>query len=73
MSLCFLCRTVRSGVETKRSRRPPQSKSYTVTISYATKVPIQAIFNALQGQNSEQFNEAVRVLDVLLRQHAAKQ
>ncbi|KAI3794616.1 hypothetical protein L1987_37248 [Smallanthus sonchifolius] len=61
------------GVETKRSRRPPQSKSYTVKISYATKIPIQAIFNALQGQDSEQFHEAVRVLDVLLRQHAAKQ
>ncbi|KAL8246612.1 hypothetical protein R6Q59_007828 [Mikania micrantha] len=70
-------RTVRGGipdgVEAKRSRRPPQSKSYTVKISYATKIPIQAIFNALKGQDSEQFNEAVRVLDVLLRQHAAKQ
>ncbi|KAL8193873.1 hypothetical protein R6Q57_026115 [Mikania cordata] len=61
------------GVEAKRSRRPPQSKSYTVKISYATKIPIQAIFNALKGQDSEQFNEAVRVFDVLLRQHAAKQ
>ncbi|KAK9062304.1 hypothetical protein SSX86_019490 [Deinandra increscens subsp. villosa] len=61
------------GVESKRSRRPPQSKSYIVKISYATKIPIQAIFNALQGQESDQFNEAVRVLDVLLRQHAAKQ
>ncbi|KAI3794615.1 hypothetical protein L1987_37247 [Smallanthus sonchifolius] len=70
-------RTARGGIpdgaETKRSRRPPQSKSYTVKISYATKIPIQAIFNALQDQDSEQFNEAVRVLDVLLRQHAAKQ
>ncbi|XP_076884626.1 protein argonaute 4A-like [Bidens hawaiensis] len=64
---------VPDGVETKRSRRPPQSKSFTVRINYATKIPIQAIFNALQGQESEQFNEAVRVLDVLLRQHAAKQ
>ncbi|KAJ0469097.1 putative post-transcriptional gene silencing PAZ-Argonaute family protein [Helianthus annuus] len=70
-------RTARGGisdeVDTKRSRRPPQSKSYTVKISYATKIPIQAIFNALQGQDSEQFSEAVRVLDVLLRQHAARQ
>ncbi|KAD7478368.1 hypothetical protein E3N88_01504 [Mikania micrantha] len=70
-------RTVRggspSGGDTKRSRRPPQSKSYTVKISYATKIPIQAICNALKGQVSEKFHEAVRVLDVLLRQHAAKQ
>ncbi|KAK1433730.1 hypothetical protein QVD17_10645 [Tagetes erecta] len=61
------------GVETKRSRRPPQSKSYIVKINYATKIPIQAIFKALQGQDSDQFHEAVRVLDILLRQHAAKQ
>ncbi|KAI7734630.1 hypothetical protein M8C21_018974, partial [Ambrosia artemisiifolia] len=60
------------GVETKRSRRPPQSKSYIVKISYATKIPIQAVFNALRGQDSEQFHEAVKVLDVMLRQHAAK-
>ena len=77
MGMCFLCRTVRGGSpkenDPKRSRRPPQSKSYTVKISYATKIPIQAIFNALRGQESEQFHEAVRVLDVLLRQHAAKQ
>ncbi|KAM0005101.1 putative post-transcriptional gene silencing PAZ-Argonaute family [Helianthus debilis subsp. tardiflorus] len=71
-------RTVRGGGspsegETKRSRRQPQSKSYTVKINYATKIPIQAIFNALRGQDSEQFHEAVRVLDVMLRQHAAKQ
>ncbi|KAI3747368.1 hypothetical protein L6452_09822 [Arctium lappa] len=57
----------------KRSRRPPQCKSYKLQINYATKIPIQAIFKALQGQDSEQFHEAVRVLDVLLRQHAAKQ
>ncbi|KAI7730513.1 hypothetical protein M8C21_017960, partial [Ambrosia artemisiifolia] len=74
-------RTVRGGSgsgspsegEAKRSRRPPQSKSYNVKINYATKIPIQAIFNALRGQDSEQFHEAVRVLDVMLRQHAAKQ
>ncbi|KAL7614478.1 hypothetical protein Lser_V15G06693 [Lactuca serriola] len=70
-------RTIRGGSpsdgETKRSRRVPQSKQFKVTISYATKIPIQAIVNALQGHDSEQFHEAVRVLDVLLRQHAAKQ
>ncbi|KAI3723141.1 hypothetical protein L2E82_34527 [Cichorium intybus] len=70
-------RTTRGGSpsegETKRSRRVPQSKQYKVTLSYATKIPIQAIVNALQGQESEQFHEAVRVLDVLLRQHAAKE
>lgn len=69
--MCCLYRTIRG--ETKRSRRLPQSKPYKVTLSYATKIPIQAIVNALKGQDSEQFNDAMRVFDVLLRQHAAKQ
>jgi len=32
-----------------------------------------AIANALRGQETENFQEAVRVLDIILRQHAAKQ
>ena len=54
-------------------RRPSQSKTIKVVISYATKIPIQAIANALRGQDSEHFQEALRVLDIILRQHAAKQ
>ncbi|KAK7267511.1 hypothetical protein RIF29_20186 [Crotalaria pallida] len=34
---------------------------------------MQAISNALHGQESENFQEAIRVLDIILRQHAAKQ
>ncbi|KAK7268633.1 hypothetical protein RIF29_21335 [Crotalaria pallida] len=34
---------------------------------------MQAISNALRGQESENFQEAIRVLDIILRQHAAKQ
>ncbi|GAB4836180.1 Protein argonaute-4 [Ancistrocladus abbreviatus] len=57
----------------KRLRRPNRSKTFRVDISYATKIPLQAITNALNGQESEQFQEAVRVLDIILRQNAAKQ
>lgn len=57
----------------KRMRRPYQSKSFKVEISFAAKIPMQAIANALRGQESENFQEAVRVLDIILRQHAAKQ
>ncbi|KAI3519223.1 hypothetical protein L1887_08250 [Cichorium endivia] len=49
-----------------------ESSQYKVTLSYATEITIQAIVNAIQVQEAEQFQEAVRVLDVLLRQHAAK-
>ncbi|OIT06071.1 PREDICTED: protein argonaute 4-like [Nicotiana attenuata] len=57
----------------KRLRRPYQSKSYKVEISFAAKIPMQAIANALRGQESENSQEALRVLDIILRQHAAKQ
>ncbi|XP_051141870.1 protein argonaute 4 [Andrographis paniculata] len=57
----------------KRIRRPYRSKTFKVEISYAAKIPMQAIANALRGQESENSQEAFRVLDIILRQHAAKQ
>ncbi|KAF2290338.1 hypothetical protein GH714_011246 [Hevea brasiliensis] len=57
----------------KRLRRPYQSKTFKVEISFAAKIPMQAIANALRGQESENSQEAIRVLDIILRQHAAKQ
>ncbi|KAL1552931.1 Protein argonaute 4A [Salvia divinorum] len=57
----------------KRLRKQPRSKTYNVAISYAAKIPMQAIANALRGQDSEHFQEAVRVLDIILRQNAAQQ
>ncbi|KAL2557292.1 Protein argonaute 4 [Forsythia ovata] len=57
----------------KRLRRPYQSKTFKVEISFATKIPMQAIAHALRGQESENFQEALRLLDIILRQHAAKQ
>ncbi|GER39342.1 argonaute family protein [Striga asiatica] len=57
----------------KRIRRPYQSKTFKVEISYAAKIPMQAIANALRGQETENSMEALRVLDIILRQHAAKQ
>ncbi|KAF8403535.1 hypothetical protein HHK36_011639 [Tetracentron sinense] len=56
----------------KRFRRSYQSKTFKVEISFAAKIPMQAISNALRGQESENSQEALRVLDIILRQHAAK-
>ncbi|KAG8363748.1 hypothetical protein BUALT_Bualt19G0054500 [Buddleja alternifolia] len=61
------------GVDRKRSKRQPRTKTYKVAINYAAKIPMQSIANALRGQDSEHFQEAVRVLDIVLRQHAAQQ
>ncbi|KAL0387712.1 UNVERIFIED_CONTAM: protein argonaute 4A [Sesamum radiatum] len=60
-------------IDRKRSRGQRRSKTYKVSINYAAKIPMQAIANALCGQDSEHYQEAVRVLDVILRQHAAEQ
>lgn len=57
----------------KRLRRSYQSKTFKVEISFAAKIPMQAIAQALRGQESENSQEAFRVLDIILRQHAAKQ
>ncbi|KAL6515147.1 Protein argonaute-4 [Orobanche hederae] len=57
----------------KRSRRQGRSSTYKVCISYATKIPLRAIAAALTGKESDNFQEAIRVLDIVLRQHAAKQ
>ncbi|PHU28264.1 Protein argonaute 4 [Capsicum chinense] len=57
----------------KRLRRPYQSKTFKMKINFAAKIPMQATTNALRGQESENSQEALRVLDIILRQHVAKQ
>uniref|UniRef100_A0A1D1YYN5 Protein argonaute 4A n=1 Tax=Anthurium amnicola TaxID=1678845 RepID=A0A1D1YYN5_9ARAE len=61
------------GEDRKRRRRPYQSKTFKVELSFAAKVPMQSIANALRGHDTENSQEALRVLDIILRQHAAKQ
>ncbi|KAJ6828680.1 protein argonaute 4B-like [Iris pallida] len=56
----------------KRLRRPYQTKTYKVELSYASKIPMQALASALKGIDSEMSQEALRVLDIILRQNAAK-
>ncbi|GER34610.1 argonaute family protein [Striga asiatica] len=56
----------------KRSRRRPHTKTYKVAINFAAKIPMSAIANALRGHETEHFQEAVRVLDIMLRQNAAQ-
>ncbi|CAL9004903.1 unnamed protein product [Prunus brigantina] len=62
-----------SAGDMKRVKKQFQSKTLKVQVNFATKIPMQAIVNALRGQDSEHFQEAVRVLDIILRQNAAKQ
>jgi hypothetical protein len=79
----FVCRNSGNGspvgngspneTDKKRMRRAFQSKTFKVEMSFAAKIPMQAIAAALRGQESENSQEALRVLDIILRQHAAKQ
>ncbi|XP_071686025.1 protein argonaute 4-like isoform X2 [Rutidosis leptorrhynchoides] len=62
-----------NDADKKRVRRSYQSKTFKVELSFAAKIPMQAIAQALRGQESENSQEALRVLDIILRQHAAKQ
>ncbi|KAL3645889.1 Protein argonaute-4 [Castilleja foliolosa] len=49
--------------DTKRMRRPYHSKTFKVELSFAVKIPMQAIANALRGQIPENSMEALlRVL-----------
>lgn len=57
----------------KRLRRVSYAKTYSVELTFAAKIPMQAIAMALRGQESENSQEALRVLDIILRQNAAKQ
>lgn len=58
--------------ETKRSKCSFQSKTFMVGISFAAKIPMQSITLALKGVESDaNSQDALRVLDIVLRQQAA--
>ncbi|KAH6789003.1 Argonaute family protein [Perilla frutescens var. frutescens] len=56
----------------KRSKHSLQSKIFKVEISYAAKIPLKSLSLALQGAEIEYDQDALRVLDIILRQQAAK-
>ncbi|KAF7029304.1 hypothetical protein CFC21_041093 [Triticum aestivum] len=61
------------GNDKKRVKRPYQTKTFKVELSFAARIPMSAIAMALKGQESEHTQEAIRVIDIILRQHSAKQ
>ncbi|KAI7752602.1 hypothetical protein M8C21_021821, partial [Ambrosia artemisiifolia] len=56
----------------KRSKRSFQEKSFKVEISYATEIPLKAVSLALEGSEPVKLQDALRVLDIILRQQAAQ-
>ena len=56
----------------KRTKRSFQSKTFKVAISYAAKIPLKSIVLALKGSEADNnAQDALRVLDIVLRQQAA--
>jgi eukaryotic translation initiation factor 2C len=54
-------------------RRSYQPKTLKVELTCAAEIPMSAIGQVIRGAESENSLEALRVLDIILRQHAAKQ
>lgn len=56
----------------KRSKRSFQSKTFKVEISYAARIPLKSISLALKATDADNSSQdALRVLDIILRQQAA--
>ncbi|KAL2493541.1 Protein argonaute 6 [Forsythia ovata] len=55
----------------KKSKHSLQAKTFKVEISHATKVPLKFSSFALQGAEPERVQDALKVLDIILRQEAA--
>ncbi|KAL0647297.1 hypothetical protein Bca4012_045588 [Brassica carinata] len=62
-----------NDADRKRSRLPHRSKKFMVEITYAARIPMQAIASAIRGKETDNLQDATRVLDVILRQNAARQ
>ena len=56
----------------KRVRHPYRSKTFKAEFSFVAKIPMKSIASALHGQESENSQEALRVLDIILRHHASQ-
>ncbi|PRQ52666.1 putative post-transcriptional gene silencing PAZ-Argonaute family [Rosa chinensis] len=61
----------RPHVTEKRMKLSIQSKTFNVEISYAAKIPLKPIALALKGADADDGQDALRVLDIVLRQQAA--
>ncbi|KAG6515178.1 hypothetical protein ZIOFF_025563 [Zingiber officinale] len=56
----------------KRLKHSYLTRTYNVEMKFATMIPLETIAHALKGINSEHTHDALRVLDIILRQQHAK-
>ncbi|XBJ16573.1 hypothetical protein VPH35_008173 [Triticum aestivum] len=56
----------------KQAKRSPLPKQFVVSIIYAAKISLRSVALALQGSDSDHAQDALRVLDIVLKQQQAK-
>lgn len=61
------------GSDVKRMKRPVQTKTFKVELSFARMIPISAITKVLSGQESDNYQHVLQILDIILRQNSAEQ
>ncbi|GAB2285235.1 hypothetical protein Dimus_019688 [Dionaea muscipula] len=59
------------GERVKRSKQSLRSEVFKVDISYSTKIPLRSVALAPKGTSADEYQDALRVLDIILRQKAA--
>ena len=73
---CFLLRIAGDGssgdTEPRKKIRLDRGKKFNVKLTYAGKITMRSIQDVLNGEVSDHAQSTLRVLDIILRQHAAK-
>ena len=60
------------GSDMKMMKRPFQVRIFKVELSFAGTVPMDSIARVIRGQESDNYEKAIQVLDIILRQNSAK-
>jgi eukaryotic translation initiation factor 2C len=55
----------------KRQKRVQQTKAFKVSLTFAARIPLKSIAMSLRGIDSPHTQDALRVLDIILRQQQA--
>lgn len=59
-------------MEEKKMRRDDRAEKFKVEINFAAKISMKSLEAVLRGDLSDKCQDALRVLDIILRQHAAR-
>lgn len=61
-----------SEMDHKKKRREERGEKFKVEIAFAAKISMKTLQAVLQGEVSDKAQDALRVLDIILRQHASR-